>query len=276
VRINRYDGPEDGSLADRCLTRGLPDFVNPFGGSFRRIVQTPGGVSIYYDVGQGQGWQRNIVMDASPHLPASIRQWYGDSRQLGGDTLVIDVTNFSQADFLGARESLHLVDVGREAASTLNTGTIDPTVWTRSWTVKQQFTKQATGRTSLLRAALHRRNYGYRGYHGQRMEEFAFAEDEVLIRNQRCLAPLRYRRRCFSSSGPIVSVARAQSDRVGQLTEIELVAGCDYTANSFANDSSGQSHVQRSCVSFRGADIACNSAMRRHRGRPVSAWAVHG
>jgi hypothetical protein len=80
VRINRYDGPEDGSLADRCLTRGLPDFVNPFGGSFRRIVQTPGGVSIYYDVGQGQGWQRNIVMDASPHLPASIRQWYGDSR----------------------------------------------------------------------------------------------------------------------------------------------------------------------------------------------------
>jgi hypothetical protein len=75
-------------------------------------VQTPGGVSIYYDVGQGQGWQRNIVMDASPHLPTSIRQWYGDSRgHWEGDTLVIDVTNFSpKADFLGARESLHLVE----------------------------------------------------------------------------------------------------------------------------------------------------------------------
>jgi hypothetical protein len=47
---------------------------------FRRIVQTPGGIAIFYDVGQGQGWQRNIVMNGSPHLPDSIRQWYGDSR----------------------------------------------------------------------------------------------------------------------------------------------------------------------------------------------------
>jgi hypothetical protein len=35
----------------------------------------PGGISMFYDVGQGQGWQRNIVMDGSPHLPANIRQW---------------------------------------------------------------------------------------------------------------------------------------------------------------------------------------------------------
>jgi hypothetical protein len=40
-RINRHDGPEDGSLADRCLTGGLPEFGSAFGGSFRRIVQTP-------------------------------------------------------------------------------------------------------------------------------------------------------------------------------------------------------------------------------------------
>ena len=54
---------------------------------------------MFYDVGQGQGWQRNIVMDGSPHLPASIRQWYGDSRgHWEGDTLVIDVTNFSRED----------------------------------------------------------------------------------------------------------------------------------------------------------------------------------
>jgi hypothetical protein len=43
-------------------------------------VKTPGGISIFYDVGQGQGWQRNIVMDESPHLPAEILQWFGDSR----------------------------------------------------------------------------------------------------------------------------------------------------------------------------------------------------
>jgi len=93
ARMNRHDGPEDGALADRCLTIGLPEFgAGNGGGSFRRIVQTPGGIAIAYDVGQGQGWQRHIVMDGSPHLPAHIRQWFGDSRgQWEGNTLVIDV-----------------------------------------------------------------------------------------------------------------------------------------------------------------------------------------
>ena len=99
ARLNRSDGPEDDGLADRCLRSGLPEFGSLFGGSFRRIVQTPGGISIFYDVNQGQGWQRNIVMNGSPHLPAGIRQWFGDSRgHWEGDTLVIDVTNFSPED----------------------------------------------------------------------------------------------------------------------------------------------------------------------------------
>src|SRR5580704_13999770 len=82
IRYNRHDGPEDGSLSDRCLTAGLPGFElpNPFGGTFLRIVQTPGGISMFYDYPFGHGWQRNIVMDGSPHLPANIRQWFGDSR----------------------------------------------------------------------------------------------------------------------------------------------------------------------------------------------------
>jgi hypothetical protein len=58
VRFNRSDGPEDDGLADRCLHSGLPDFGSLFGGSFRRIVQTPGGISMFYDLNQGQGWQR--------------------------------------------------------------------------------------------------------------------------------------------------------------------------------------------------------------------------
>ena len=80
--------------------------------SFRRIVQTPGGITMYYDVGQGQGFQRNIVMNGSPHLPAHIRQWWGDSRgHWEGDTLVVDVTNFGyKSEFQGARENLHLVE----------------------------------------------------------------------------------------------------------------------------------------------------------------------
>src|SRR5437899_1058551 len=122
----------------RCSagTGGLPQFGPAYGVSYRRIVQTPGGVSMFYDVGQGQGWQRNIVMNGGPHLPASIRQWYGDSRgHWEGNTLVIDVTNFSpKTDFEGSRENLHLVErFTRTGPTTLAYEAMieDPTVWAR-------------------------------------------------------------------------------------------------------------------------------------------------
>ena len=54
-RMNRHDRPEDGSVGDRCFVGALPDMPTPFGGNFRRIVQTPGGIAIFYDTGQGQG-----------------------------------------------------------------------------------------------------------------------------------------------------------------------------------------------------------------------------
>jgi hypothetical protein len=149
ARMNRHDRPEDGALADRCLTAGLPEFgAGNGGGSFRRIVQTPGGIAIAYDVGQGQGWQRSIVMNGSPHLPPHIRQWFGDSRgHWEGDTLVIDVTNFSpKTDYRGSRENLHLVERWTRIGPTTLEYVVtieDPTVWTRPWTVKQEFTKQS-------------------------------------------------------------------------------------------------------------------------------------
>jgi len=182
ARMNRNDGPEDSSLAERCLTGGLPEFGGPTG-SFRRIVQTPGGISIFYDVGQGQGWQRNIVMDGSPHLPASIRQWYGDSRgHWEGDTLVIDVTNFGpKTDFQGSRENLHLVERWtRTGPSTLDYQVTieDPTVWTKAWTVKEEFTQQSDQDNRLYtEPRCIEGNYGLPGIiHGRRMEERAFAE----------------------------------------------------------------------------------------------------
>jgi hypothetical protein len=182
ARMNRNDGPEDSSLPERCLTGGLPEFGGPTG-SFRRIVQTPGGISIFYDVGQGQGWQRNIVMNGSPHLPANIRQWYGDSRgHWEGNTLVIDVTNFSpKTDFQGSRENLHLVERWtRTGPSTLGYEVTieDPTVWTRPWTVKEEFTRQSDQDNRLYtEPRCVEGNYGLPGIiHGRRMEERAFAE----------------------------------------------------------------------------------------------------
>jgi hypothetical protein len=182
VRINRHDGPEDGALPDRCLTLGLPEF-GAATGSFRRIVQTPGGISIFYDVGQGQGWQRNIVMDGRPHLPASVRQWYGDSRgRWEGDTLVIDVTNFSpKTDYQGSRENLHLIERWKRTGpnSLEYVVTIeDSTVWTRPWTVKQEFTKQSDQDNRLYNEPrCIEGNYGHPGLiRGARMEEAAYAE----------------------------------------------------------------------------------------------------
>jgi hypothetical protein len=182
ARMNRHDGPEDGALADRCLTGGLPEFGAPTG-SFRRIVQTPGGISIFYDVGQGQGWQRNIVMNGSPHLPSSIRQWYGDSRgHWEGNTLVVDVTNFSaKTDYQGSRENLHLIErwTRKDLTSLEYTATIeDPTVWMRPWTVTQEFTRQSEEANRFYtEPRCVEGNYGHPGLmRGARAEEIAYKE----------------------------------------------------------------------------------------------------
>ena len=185
ARMNRHDGPEDGALPDRCLTGGLPEFGTAYGGSFRRIVQTPGGISMFYDVGQGQGWQRNIVMNGSPHLPANIRQWYGDSRgHWEGNTLVIDVTNFSRkTDFQGSRENLHLVERWTRTGPTSLEYVVtieDPTVWTRPWTVKQEFTKQSDQENkTYYEPRCVEGNYALPSVLlGARMEDLAFAEGQ--------------------------------------------------------------------------------------------------
>jgi len=180
--MNRNDGPEDSSLAERCLTGGLPDFGVGIG-SFRRIVQTSRGISMFYDVGQGQGWQRNILMDGSPHLPANIRQWYGDSRgHWDGDALVVDVTNFtSKTDFQGSRENLHLVERWtRTSPTTLEYRVTieDPTVWTRPWTVIQEFTRQSDQENRFYaEPRCIEGNFGLPGLlHGRRMEDLAFSQ----------------------------------------------------------------------------------------------------
>jgi hypothetical protein len=187
--INRYNNPEDASLAVRCLMGGVPE-IGTLGAiadriSFRRIVQTPGGISMFYDVGQGQGWQRNIVMDGSPHLPASIRQWYGDSRgHWEGDTLVIDVTNFSsKTDFQGSRENLHVVERWtRTSPTTLEYAVTveDPTVWVGPWTAKQEFILQNNKENRIYaEPRCIEGNYGLPGLlQGHRVQELTFAKGQ--------------------------------------------------------------------------------------------------
>jgi hypothetical protein len=187
--INRSDGPEDRVLSERCLASGLPDF-----GGFRRIVQSRGQVSIFYDVGQGQGWQRIIPISATPHLPASVRLWWGDSRgRWEGNTLVVDVTNFSaKSNFQGANENLHLVERWtRTDAETLQyTVTIeDKTVWTKPWTVTLDLKKQDDKANRIYaEPRCHEGNYGLATMlAGARAEERAFAAGKGPDPATRCL-----------------------------------------------------------------------------------------
>ena len=121
-------------------------------------------------------------MDGSPHLPANIRQWYGDSRgHWEGNTLVIDVTNFSpKTDFQGSRENLHVVERWTRSTPTALDYVVtveDPTVWVRPWTAKQEFTLQSNEENRIYpEPRCIEGNYGLPGVlHGHREQERAFA-----------------------------------------------------------------------------------------------------
>jgi hypothetical protein len=116
-------------------------------------------------------------------LPAGMYQWFGDSRgHWEGDTLVIDVTNFSpKTEVFGSRENLHLVERWtRTGPNTLSYAAVieDPTVWTRPWTIKQDFTRQSdTENRIYYEPRCIEGNFGLPGLlHGRRVEERAFAE----------------------------------------------------------------------------------------------------
>jgi len=122
-------------------------------------------------------------MNGTPHLPPNIRQWFGDSRgHWEGDALVVDVTNFSpKTDYRGSRENLHLIERWtRTGAKTLTYQVTieDPTVWTRPWTVKQEFTLQSNEENRIyIEPRCWEGDYGFPTImHNARLEDDAFAK----------------------------------------------------------------------------------------------------
>jgi hypothetical protein len=179
--INRANGPEDRNLGERCLGGALPDFGNFLGGS-SRIVQAPGEISISLETGPGLGRSRNIPITTAPHVPSTIRQWWGDSRgHWEGNTLVVDVTNFSpKSDFQGSHENLHLVERWTRVDADTITYSVtidDPTRWTSSWTVEQQLKKQSDAANQIYpEPRCHEGNQGLPALlRGARAMEQAFA-----------------------------------------------------------------------------------------------------
>ena len=192
-RMNRSDGPEDRSSVERCLLNGLPVILpagiltpdgRPYGnfGGVMRIVESPDSVGIYYDIGQGTGFNRAIPITNRAHLPKEIHQYWGDSTaHWEGDTLVVDITNFSQeTEFRGSRENLHLIErYKRIDAKTLliTTTADDPTTWVKPFTFVQELRKNADKPNMVYEGGCHEGNYGLLGMLANtRAAEKAFAE----------------------------------------------------------------------------------------------------
>ena len=178
-RMNRHDGPEDQSLGDRCMSGRTPDF-----NGFRRIVQGADSIALGYDTGQGQGYQRVVYLSGN-HPPGQIRLRHGDSRgHWEGETLVIETTNFSPKwPFRGAGENLRLVErYTRVDADTLayEVTVEDSTVWTGSWTVRQELKRQSDEQNRIYyEPRCHEGNYGLPALLvGRRVDEQAFAEGQ--------------------------------------------------------------------------------------------------
>jgi hypothetical protein len=176
-RMNRADGPEDRSAGERCFGAVMPAI-----GALQRIVQSPDSVTIFYDIGQGGGFSRVIPITDAPHLPSSIRQFHGDARaRWEGDTLVVDVTNFSnRSEFRGSRENLHLVErFTRLGPNTLEYRVTveDPTTWTRPWTAVVELAKNPDKPNLVFEQTCHEGNYGMVGMLANtRAQEKLFAE----------------------------------------------------------------------------------------------------
>jgi hypothetical protein len=182
-RMNRSDGPEDRGGPERCFGFNLPVLMQSgtFGG-VARIVQTPSAIGINYDLGQGQGFSRIIPITNRPHLPKNMRERYGDSRaHWEGDTLVVDVTNFTQkTDFHGSRENLHLIErYKRLDGNTLSFQVTieDPATFTKPWTAVQELTKNSDQKNQVYEGGCHEGNYGMIGMLANtRAAEKLFAE----------------------------------------------------------------------------------------------------
>jgi hypothetical protein len=139
-----FNGFEDFSLYDRCITRGIGGIFPVLYGNGLRIMQTPNEVIISYEMIHDT---RVIPLDGRPHVGAGIHQYMGDARgRWEGDTLVVETTNFTdKIAYRGSSEHLKLTErftrTGPDTvewSSTFN----DPHTWATPWTFAMNLTRK--------------------------------------------------------------------------------------------------------------------------------------
>jgi hypothetical protein len=175
-----FAGPEDLDKYDRCITRGFPHVIFPtIYDNTSQIVQGPGYVSIRYEMIHDA---RVIPLDNRPHVSPSIRSYFGDSRgRWDGDTLVVDVTNFStNAGYRGATTNLHVIERFRRTdANTVHYELTveDPTTFSRPWTASLDLRKDPR-QVQVPEYACHEGNYAmFNILSGARADEKAVSRE---------------------------------------------------------------------------------------------------
>jgi hypothetical protein len=159
-----FDSPQDLSLFDRCITRGLPGSMIPFiHGNSYEIVQAPGVVGITYELIHET---RVIPLDGRPHVGNPLHLDMGDARgHWEGNTLVVETTNFNQRSAYRNADAASLRIVERFARTSADqiewTVTVnDPATWTKPWTFAMPLTMNDG--EPVLEFACHEGNYAMR------------------------------------------------------------------------------------------------------------------
>ena len=97
------DGPEDRSVAERCILgfNSGPPMIPSACNNNVRVVQAPGYVVLLNEMVHNA---RIVPLDGRPHVPGNVRLWVGDSRgRWDGTTLVVETKNFSSKTRFTAR-----------------------------------------------------------------------------------------------------------------------------------------------------------------------------
>jgi hypothetical protein len=157
-----FNGPEDLSLWERCISRGIPGATFPtVYNANLRIVQSPNAIAITYEMIHDT---RVVPIGSGSHVGSAVRGYNGDARaHWEGNTLVVDTTNFSdKTNFRGSRETLHIIErFTRDGDGIAYEVTVDdPTVWTKPWTAALTLAKQPDD--TLFEYACHEGNNSMR------------------------------------------------------------------------------------------------------------------
>ena len=176
--LSQNDNPETRALGERCLTSfgysAGPVMLPLLYNNTYQIVQGQDTVAIVVEMVHDV---RVIHLNA-PHRSDGLRPWFGDSiGHYEGDTLVVETTNFPQAQtFMGSWQNLKVTERFTRASGDrvlYQFKVEDPSVWVQPWGGEYEFSR-AGGR--LYEYACHEGNYALTDIlAGARAEESAQA-----------------------------------------------------------------------------------------------------